>query len=146
MSEPELFVHAERFVDLYIGEMVYFPAFERLRRAQHMGHYTCILSNSPSFLVRFIAVKFGVDGYRSSEYGVDKDQRLCQILKILQGEDKARSVEELLSGLNIQKEVSIAYSDSYLDLPFLLSAGTAVAVNPDRKLTRIAQKMGWEKI
>ena len=36
-----------------------------------------------------------------------------------------------------------AYSDSHTDLPFLEVVGHPVAVNPDRRLRRIAQERGW---
>jgi phosphoserine phosphatase len=39
--------------------------------------------------------------------------------------------------------VSTAYSDSHTDLPFLEAVGHPVAVNPDRKLRRIASQRGW---
>lgn len=146
MSMPLLMKFAEEFVDLYLEKNIYFPAWEKLRWAQHRGHYTCILSNSPSFLVRIIAEKFQVDAWEASEYLVDKDLKLCQIQKILQGEEKACYVEEVINRLGIHKEKSTGYSDSYLDLPFLYSVGRAVVVNPDSKLKQVADRLSWEKI
>ncbi len=143
---PLLRAHAEDFVDLYLEKFLYFPAWEKLKWAQHRGHFTCILSNSPSFLVGIIAEKFHVDAWEASEYLVDKDQRLCQIQKILRGEEKACSVEEITKRLGINKEKSTGYSDSHLDLPFLYSVGKAVAVNPDRKLKQVAEQLKWEEI
>ena len=134
------------FVESEIEKMVYLPAVERLRRAQHEGHFTMILSNSPSFLVSAIASKLQVDDWRSSEYKVDKDQKLCQISLILHGEAKAFWVRTVSRHLGILKREITAYSDSYLDLPFLQSAGVAVVVNPDSKLKRISKKKRWEEI
>ncbi len=146
MSMPLLTKHAEDFIDLYLEKILYFPAWEKLKWAQHRGHFTCIVSNSPSFLVRIIAKKFHVDAWEASEYLVDKDQRLCQIQKILQGKEKACYVEELTRRLGVSKEKSTGYSDSYLDLPFLHSVGQAIVVNPDRKLKQIADQLKWEEI
>ena len=36
-----------------------------------------------------------------------------------------------------------AYSDSHTDLPFLEAVGHPFAVNPDRKLRRLAEGRGW---
>jgi phosphoserine phosphatase len=36
------------------------------------------------------------------------------------------------------------YSDSAYDLPLLEAVGRPVAVNPDRRLRRIARARGWE--
>ena len=38
---------------------------------------------------------------------------------------------------------STAYSDSYSDVPFLEAVGHPVAVNPDRRLKKIARLRGW---
>ena len=41
--------YVDKFVHEYVEKALYLPAFIRLRRAQQLGHYTMILSNSPSF-------------------------------------------------------------------------------------------------
>ena len=38
---------------------------------------------------------------------------------------------------------SYFYSDSYNDLPMLERVGTAIAVNPDARLARLARRRGW---
>lgn len=136
----------ESFVEREMENLLYHPAVERLRLAQHLGHVTMILSSSPGFLVGAIASKLQVDDWRASEYKVDKDKRLCQIAQILQGETKAFWVRAVGDDLGIQKEEITAYSDSYLDLPFLQSAGVPVVVNPDKKLRKISKEQNWEEI
>ena len=140
---PQIEQYVEPFLKQYLFSKIYPPALARLRFAQHMGHYTLILSNSPSFLVSKIAAFLGVDEWRATEYSVDKQEKLCHIASIMQGEDKARCVHETAAKLSIEKKSIIAYSDSILDLPFLLSAGQAVAVNPDRKLRKISIENRW---
>jgi len=49
---------------------------------------------------------------------------------------------EIIARFDSQK--TIAFSDSYLDLPFLLRAHIAVAVNPKGKLKKIAKQQRWE--
>lgn len=146
LSMDVLLRHAVAFVDQNFEELVYFPAWERLRSAQHQGHYTVILSNSPGFLVRIIAEKFQVDDWKASEYLLDKQERLSHIGHILQGDDKALFLKNLSIERGIDPEKTIAYSDSILDLCFLQSAGSAVIVNPDLKLKKISQKFCWEEI
>jgi HAD superfamily phosphoserine phosphatase-like hydrolase len=122
------------FTQRILPSYFYIPALSRLRRAQHLGDYTVILSSSPSFLVKTIAQYLGVDEWRASEYSIAQDRKFFAIASLMQGEDKASYVQILSRALGIKKESITAYSDSYLDLPFLLSAGNAIAVNPDRKL------------
>ncbi len=146
MSLPLLSSHVEEFIELHIEKLLYFPAWSRLELARHTGEYTCILSNGPDFLVSRMAKKFKVDAWQASEYPVDKDQKLCQIQKVLEGEDKARHVRELADRLGVSLEDCTAYSDSELDLPFLHAVGKAVTVNPDRRLKQVADRLSWEEI
>jgi len=44
---------------------------------------------------------------------------------------------------NVDTARSKAYSDSFSDLPMLESVGLPAAVNPDRRLRRIARERNW---
>lgn len=46
----------------------------------------------------------------------------------------------------LNREQTVAYSDSIRDLDFLQAAGRSVGVQPDRKLRRICLKQQWEII
>lgn len=133
----------EPFLQEYLSAQIYFPVMAQLRLAQHLGYYTLILSSSPSFLVEKIAQCLNVDEWRATQYAVDNERKLCHITKIMQGEEKASCVQEIASKLSIAKDKITAYSDSFLDLPLLLSAGAPVAVNPDRKLRRFSKLHQW---
>jgi HAD superfamily hydrolase (TIGR01490 family) len=138
--------HVPQFIETYLEDLLYYPAIQKLRLAQHLGHYTMILSNAPSFIVKEISERLGVNEWRASEYQVDKDARLCQISLILQGKEKAKCVRDISKKLCIPKQDITAYSDSFYDLPFLQCAGTAIVVNPDRKLQKYSLKLDWEEI
>ena len=127
-------------------EFLYQPALARLRRAQHEGHYTVILSNSPSFIVGPIAAYLGVSSWSSSRYQVDKNGKLSGVDTILLGDGKAEYLRKLGQKFKITKEKITAYSDSILDLPFLAAAGKAIVVNPDTKMEKIAEENLWEVI
>lgn len=136
--------NVEPFLREYLFSRIYPPAIAQLRLAQHLGHYTLILSNSPSFLVEKIAHVLGVNEWRATQYAVDKEHNLCHIASIMQGEEKASCVREIAGQLSIGKDKITAYSDSFLDLPLLLTAGKPIAVNPDRKLRRFSLQNDWE--
>lgn len=146
MPLEKLEENVEPFLKDYLSSEVYAPVFSELRLAQHLGHYTLILSSSPSFLVEKIAEALGVNDWRATQYAVDNERKLCDITTIMQGEEKAVCVQEISDKLGIAKEQITAYSDSFLDLPFLLTAGTAIAVNPDRKLRRFSEQNNWSII
>lgn len=143
---PFLKKHVRIFLDTFLSSSLYLPALIALFEAQKRGDYTVILSNSPDFLVEPLAQFFQVDEWGSTQYTVDKEHRLCKIAKLMEGMNKAVYLSELARHFQLSKESITAYSDSYHDLPFLLEAGCPVAVNPDRKLLKIAHLRNWSVI
>ncbi len=125
---------------------LYFPAFAHLRRAQHEGHHTVIISNSPSFLVEPIAKYLGVCQWYSSQYLTDEKGALRKIGTILLGEGKAYYLRRLIQKFKTKREKVTAYSDSFIDLPFLHAAGKAIVVNPNGKMRRICREKKWDMI
>ena len=136
--------HMELFLVQFLDKAVYLPAVESLRSAQRLGHYTLILSNAPSFLVKKIAAYFRVDAWRATEYAVDLEGKLSHISSILEGKDKAECVTCLARQWRIGLADVTAYTDSHLDLPLLETAGTAVGVNPNRILRKICKRSNWK--
>jgi len=138
--------HVDKFVELYLNKALYMPAFAHLKRAQHLGHYTMILSNSPNFIVKSFAKFLGVNEYHATVYEVDKEKRLSEISHILEGRDKAVSLHNISERLGIIRKAITVYSDSWLDLDFLKAAGTPVAVNPDKRLRAFSSQNQWQII
>lgn len=136
--------HVEPFLKQYLPSSLNHKVFARLKAAQSAGEKTLILSNSPAFLVSKFARYFGVDAWRSTEYALDSRGCLSGIRTLLNGEEKASSALKLAESWGILLKDVVAYSDSHWDLPLLQIVGRAVAVNPDRKLSRVALVRGWE--
>lgn len=132
------------FLDDFLKKHSYFPAVQRLEQAKSEGHLTYILSNSPDFIVGPISDLFKVDGWRATSYEVDALGYFSNITDFVEGVEKANYLNSFARQFNLAKENSIAYSDSFLDLPFLKEAGVAVAVNPDKKLKKYSIKKSWE--
>jgi phosphoserine phosphatase len=59
------------------------------------------------------------------------------------GEGKVERAALLARQQGFRLEESTFYSDSFTDLPLLERVREPVAVNPDLRLSRIAQKRGW---
>ena len=59
------------------------------------------------------------------------------------GSLKADAVREIAAREGIDLAQSTAYSDSHTDVAFLEAVGHPTAVNPDRKLKKIAVERGW---
>lgn len=136
----------EDFLQENFDNLLYSPAIKKLKSAQKAGHLTAILSSSPDFLVEPIAKKLNVPIWKSTQYTIDKDQRFSQIKNLMLGHDKAQVLNQLMQYYQISKQETFAYSDSHLDLPFLLAAGFPCGVNPNRKLKSLCKRHHWPMI
>ncbi|MGL4539376.1 MAG: HAD family hydrolase [Candidatus Rhabdochlamydia sp.] len=134
---------ADLFVEECFNQVLYLPSIAHLKLAQHLGHYTLLLSNSPNFLVKKFALKLGFHGWKATDYAIDAEGKLSAVGFVLAGKQKAFYMLDVAEKLSVDNKNITAYSDSHLDLPFLEAAGTAIGVNPDRVLRRIAGKNGW---
>lgn len=134
------------FIEQNLKNHLYAPAINRLQSAKENNHFVSILSNSPDFLVEPVAAFLGVDDWKATVYEVNEEGKFSEISSFFQGENKAEYLSCVTKRFSLAKEHVIAYSDSFLDLSFLRAAGTAVAVNPDRKLKCVSRKNNWEII
>lgn len=141
-NEMELF--AKKFVNRDFEALLYHPAVQCLKTAQENGHYTVILSSSPSFLVELFACRFNVDAWDGTRYELDKEQRFSTISHLIEGKDKAKYLKKMAQRLGLKIQQTTAYSDSVLDIDFLASAGTAVGVNPDKELRKVCEQREWQ--
>lgn len=135
--------HATQFITQSFKKLIYLPAFSKLQEAKNEGYYTAILSSSPDFLVEKVASFFEVDIWDSTIYQKNKFNHFSHILQFMEGEQKARSLCELIHDLQIPRDDVTAYTDSYQDLPLLQSVGNPIGVNPDRRLKAICRRQHW---
>ena len=135
--------HVDNFLDLELQSMLSPEIFKRFERAKFDDHYTVLLSNSPDFIVESIAKRLQFNAWEGTKYSLDSNKKVSGISHILDGEDKAHYVKQIAKNLKISTQKMFAYSDSYLDLPFLESVGNPIAVNPDKKLEKIASLRNW---
>jgi HAD superfamily hydrolase (TIGR01490 family) len=138
--------HIDALVDKLLPGALYLPAYLELMEAQKRGDYIALISSSPDFLVRRFASYFGIDSWEGTAYDVDHELRLCNIAKLITGPQKKRSLHLLQERFGIPKKQVVVYTDSHDDIPLLLEAGEAVAVNPDRKLAKLAKLNNWRII
>jgi phosphoserine phosphatase len=89
--------------------------------------------------VQAIADDLGFDGALGTVCEVRDGAYTGHALRPMHAENKAAAVREL--GFDLDE--CTAYSDSHTDLPVLEAVGRPFAVNPDRKLRRIAADRGW---
>ena len=112
-----------------------------LHRAR--GERTYIVSASLYEIVKHVADDLGFDGALGSTCEITNGVFTGTSLRALYGPHKADGVRELAEREGINLSASTGYSDSFSDLAFLETVGNPVAINPDRKLRRIAITRGW---
>ena len=62
----------------------------------------------------------------------------------LSGGRKAEAARDIAASMGVDMRRSYAYADSYADREILECVGHPVAVNPDRRLRRMARSRGWQ--
>lgn len=123
--------------------LVYDEPLHLLRRHRERGEKVFIVSATLQEIVEHIAGDLGFDGAIGSTCEVVDGVYTGRSLRAAHGEGKAAAVRELAATEGFDLAECTAYSDSYSDVPFLEAVGHPVAVNPDRKLRRIARARGW---
>lgn len=120
--------------------------WEELKKAVDRQHYIVILSSSPDLIVRPIAQALNIPIWDSTRYVVDKDENFFKISLVMDGLKKAEHLRNLKRKLQVDSASTYVYTDSILDMPFMLEAGNPTAVNPDRKLRKICLQNQWKII
>lgn len=113
-----------------------------VRRHVERGDFVVVVSASVHELVEAIAAGLGAHRGIGTRVSV-VDGRLDGRLRgpFCHGEGKLARLRAELGEIDLTG--ATAYSDSASDLPLLTAAGSAVAVNPDRRLAARARSEGW---
>jgi len=134
----------QHFFDEVLAGRIAPRAAARIAEHQAQGHRVAILSAATNYVVEPVAAALGLEDV------------LCTRLEVVDGLFTGRVVEPACYGpgkvfyareyaREHGSDLSSAYfySDSDVDLPLLELVGHPVAVNPDRRLTRVARERGW---
>jgi HAD superfamily hydrolase (TIGR01490 family) len=119
--------------------LVYAESLDLVELHRSRGEPVYIVSATLQEIVQVIADDLGFDGALGTVCEVEDGKYTGRSIRPLHAENKARCIREL----DYDLFASTAYSDSHTDLPFLEAVGHPVAVNPDRRLRRVAVQRGW---
>jgi HAD superfamily hydrolase (TIGR01490 family) len=126
--------------------LVYAEPLRLVQQHRERGEKVYVVSATLQEIVEHIADDLGFDGAIGSTCEIVDGVYTGKTLRAAHGEGKARALRELAADEGLDLSASTAYSDSHSDVPFLEAVGHPVAVNPDRKLRRIARLRGWPTI
>jgi HAD superfamily hydrolase (TIGR01490 family) len=126
--------------------LVYAEPLQLIQHHKERGEKVYVVSATLQEIVEHIADDLGLDGAIGSTCEIVDGVYTGKSLRAAHGEGKADALRTLAAKANLDLDASTAYSDSYSDMPFLEAVGHPVAVNPDRRLRRIARARGWPTI
>lgn len=122
-----------------------FPdALERIRWHQSQNHRVVLVTGGTDFVVEPLALWLGADLIAARLREIDGKFTGELEGEILVGEGKAKMVWDYANRNGIDLSASYAYGDSISDAPMLSLVGHPVAVNPDRRLHKLAKEKGWQ--
>lgn len=125
--------------------LVYAEPLHLVQRHRERGEKVYVVSATIEEIVVTIAEDLGFDGGLGSVCELGSDGAYTgRPLRILHADEKAAALRELAAAEGLELGACTAYSDSHTDLPFLEAVGTAIAVNPDRALRRVARARDWQ--
>jgi HAD superfamily hydrolase (TIGR01490 family) len=145
-GDPVILV-AERLV---LDEVI--PAIPRqarreIGRLRRGGHRLLLLSGSPDFMLPPLAIRLGADAAFGTVLETKNGAFTGRVSGAqLYGPAKTTALLRKKSSLDLDFSRSSVYANDASDADHMRRFGTAVAVNPRRRLRRIAEKAGWRVV
>ncbi|HPI91808.1 MAG TPA: HAD family hydrolase [Deltaproteobacteria bacterium] len=127
-----------------IRKSIYREAVDLVRSHQERGHHLVVISNSPPFFVKQLALTLGVADIITTQVEAVNGVLTGKLVKPLcYGKGKREYALRWSAQNNIDLSQSYFYTDSFYDIDFLHDVGFPVAANPDRRLRRAALANRW---
>ncbi|AKK04051.1 HAD-IB family hydrolase [Corynebacterium epidermidicanis] len=143
-SVEELIDLCEEIFDSNLAEKIWPGTRELAQMHIQAGQQVWLVSATPVQIAQIIARRLGFTGALGTVAEVENGRFTGRLVgDILHGPGKRHAVAALASVESLDLSRCTAYSDSINDVPMLSMVGTAVAVNPDAKLRRVAALHGW---
>ena len=144
VSEDRLLSLAEEAFDTVIKPNLYPGAKDLVQTSLDKGHDVIIVSGALDFLMKLLADHLGATGIIANRLEIKDRFATGKLLRpIVAGPEKARLVREHAREAGHDLDECFAYSDSYSDVPMLSVVGHPAAVNPDKKLSLLANAYNW---
>ena len=118
------------------------PAIARHRAA---GDRLVLLTSSSNYMSELTCADLGLDDFLCNRFEVDADGRYTgrAVEPLCYGPGKVVMATRYAAAHDATLADAVFYTDSIADLPMLEAVGRPVAVHPDPKLRRVAQRRGW---
>ncbi|MDX1380446.1 MAG: HAD-IB family hydrolase [Xanthomonadales bacterium] len=144
VPESDYVDFGEELYEQQIARRIYPESRALVKAHQERGHTVAIISSATPYQVEPVARDLGIGHVVCSRYEVRDgvftggiERPLCF------GEGKVSAAEELAGRFGIDLEQSFFYSDSDDDIQLLERVGRPQPLNPNTRLTEIAERRGW---
>ncbi len=144
VSEDRLLLLAEETFEKVMKPKLYPGARDLVQTSLDKGHEVILVSGALDFIMAFLKDHLGATGVIANRLEIKDRFATGKLLRpVVAGPEKARLIREHARAAGHDLDECFAYSDSYSDVPMLSVVGHPAAVNPDRKLTQLAEAYHW---
>lgn len=144
VRESDYIEFGEQLYEQQIARKVYPESRALVKAHQDRGHAVAIISSATPYQVEPVARELGIEHVICSRYEVRDGEFTGGIERPLCfGEGKVLAAEGLAERLGFDLDESFFYSDSDDDLELLERVGRPQPLNPNTRLTEIAERRGW---
>lgn len=144
----QLMAWRQSFIEEKIVPMLTSESKSLIADHTQKGDYVIVISSTIEFLVKPIAMLFGIKDVVATQLEVNDEGNFNGKVKGVPcfAEGKLRRLEQWLEGADLNYQKSWFYSDSINDLATLKWADHAVVVNGDDQLLKEAAQRDWHTI
>lgn len=144
VSEDRLVALAQETFESVMKPKLYPGAKDLIQTSLDKGHEVVLVSGALDFLMDLLAKHLGATGVIANRLEIKDRFATGKLLRpVVAGPEKARLVREHARARGHDLDECFAYSDSYSDVPMLSVVGHPAAVNPDRRLSLLADAYHW---
>ena len=144
VAEADLERWAAGSAERYWSPRLFPSAIQQLEEHRALGHRIILISGGIEPMVKPLAEVLRVDAIVGAKPEVEGRQLTGRLVNgALNGIKKAEAARHISALLGVDLKSSYAYGDSYADTELLECVGNPVAVNPDRRLRKLARSRGW---
>ncbi|MEM8918725.1 MAG: HAD-IB family hydrolase [Pseudomonadota bacterium] len=144
VTEDSYFEFGEELYEKHIARKVYPESRALIDAHLAKGHTVAIVSSATIYQIEPTARDLNIEHVLCSQYEVENGEFTGEIIRPLCfGEGKVLAAEKLAQEKDLDLNKSYFYSDSDDDIELLEHVGKPRPLNPNSKLTAIAEERGW---
>ncbi len=138
---------AEQVFRRVVQPSIYPGAKDLVDADRQQGFEPVLVTGELDFVLAPVVRFFGFRRLISNSLIYEKGVATGEVVPPLMAEEeKVEALKKVCGEYHAEPAQAKAYSDSFSDLPMLEAVGSPVAVNPDRRLKRVAAGRGWPRL